>query len=67
MSSRTSKPSKSDRITELVNKVDGMRAANPYMDLKSACSEVGLSRDTYYLRKRAQRSIDSNPTPDQSA
>ncbi|HLO98026.1 MAG TPA: hypothetical protein VK171_05475 [Fimbriimonas sp.] len=53
MSDQTSKTSKSDRISELVIKVDAMREANPFMGIKAACGLVGLSKDTYYLRKRA--------------
>ena len=46
-----------------MNQVDGMRAANPYMDVLAACQKVGLSRDTYYLRKRKQSSLQIQESP----
>jgi hypothetical protein len=63
MSEKSTKPRKSDRITQLVNQVDGMRVANPYMDVLAACQQVGLSRDTYYLRKRKQSSLQTQESP----
>ena len=58
MSQSLDKPSKSDRITKQVIEVDAMRMANPYMGVVAACAIVGLSRDTYYARKREEASTN---------